>query len=221
MAEVKHQLEINDRPRGAASIDTGTHQPASSASTVRTPAAPELDNMVDLNEFGLPPDEDIELNNNNMFDNRKGGNREHSSSHAMAEVENQLEINDRLRGATSTDMGTHRPASSASAVGTPAASELGKLIDFNEFGHPPVASEINTRIELNNDYGKWMGKSQEQSNCKSQEQSNFLISSFVVILFATSLPGVLTRSDANNMVESKKKNRQSDPGKGNQQRRRK
>ena len=65
---------------------------------------------------------------------------------------------------------------------------IGKLIDFNEFGYPPVASEFNSRIELNNDYGNWMGKSQEQSNCKSQEHSNFLISSFVVILFATSLP---------------------------------
>ena len=65
---------------------------------------------------------------------------------------------------------------------------IGKLIDFNEFGYPPVASEFNKRIELNNDYGNWMGKSQEQSNCKSQEQSNFLIS----FLFATSLPGVLS-----------------------------
>ena len=81
---------------------------------------------------------------------------------------------------------------------------IGKLIDFNEFGYPPVASEFNKRIELNNDYGNWMGKSQEQSNCKSQEQSNFLISSFVVILFATSLPGVLTRSDASKMSKCEK-----------------
>ena len=92
---------------------------------------------------------------------------------------------------------------------------IGKSIDFNEFGYPPVASEFNTRIELNNDCGNWMNKSQEQSSCKSQEQSNFLISSFVVILFATSLPGVLTRSDANKMFRNLDQERETNKDEDN------